>query len=187
MLTTGLATGWADALAQAQAVLQMLASLAIILVAWAIWGTLKAARAGNRVQLDIDLQVLDLAGGDQIGELMVVLLNVGPRIQEVTNLFIEVRPSRHVASAAGTVVPAVNMVPHEDEPLILVPGVRQPLTWTFEIPRDERLLRATAVISQGKWIDSDRVSTLAQKSFEMFGESVRFLSRVFDVSGMRRF
>jgi hypothetical protein len=184
-----LSTGWADAVNLAQAVLQILSSLAIILAAGAIWGVVKAARAGNRVQLDLDLQVLDLGGGEQVGELMVVLLNVGPRIQEVTNLFIEVRPSRHVASAAGTVVPAVNMVPHEDEPLILVPGVRQPITWTFEIPRDERLLRATAVISQGKWIDPDRVATLAQKSFEMFGDSVRYLSRVFDVSatGFRRF
>jgi len=184
-----LSTGWADALTLVQTVLQILSSLAIILAACAIWGTLKAARAGNRVQLELDLQVLDLGGGDQVGELMVVLLNVGPRVQEITNLFIEVRPSRHVASAAGTVVPAVNMVPHDDEPLILVPGVRQPITWTFEIPRDERLLRATAVISQGKWIDSDRVSTLAQKSFDMFGDSVRYLSRVFDVSsaGFRRF
>jgi len=178
-----LSTGWADALALVQGVLQTLSSLAIILAAGAIWGTLKAARAGNRVQLELDLQVLDLGGGDQVGELMVVLLNVGPRVQEISNLFIEIRPSRHVASAAGTVVP------DEDEPLILVPGVRQPITWTFEIPRDERLLRATAVISQGKWIDSDRVSTLAQKSFDMFGDSVRYLSRVFDVSsaGFRRF
>lgn len=181
--------GWADALGLVQVAVQIVACLAVILVACAILGVLKAARAGNRVQLELDLQVLDLGGGDQVGELMVVLLNVGPRVQEISNLFIEVRPSRHVASAAGTVVPAVNMVPHEDEPLILVPGVRQPITWTFEIPRDERLLRATAVISQGKWVDSDRISTLAQKSFDLFGESVRYLSRVFDVSaaGFRRF
>jgi hypothetical protein len=184
-----LPNGLADALGLALTALQILSSLAIIVAVFAVLGVLKAARAGNRVQLEIDLQVLDLGGGEQVGELMVVLQNVGPRVQEVSNLFIEVRPSRHVASAAGTVVPATNMVAHEDEPLVLVPGVRQPLTWTFEIPRDERLLRATAVISQGKWIDSDLVTGLNQKSFAMFGESVRYLSRVFDVSaaGFRRF
>ena len=165
----------ADALGLVLTALQILSSLAVIFGVFAVLGVLKAARAGNRVQLEIDLQVLDLGGGDQVGELMVVLQNVGPRVQEVSNLFIEVRPSRHVASAAGT--------------LVLVPGVRQPLTWTFEIPRDERLLRATAVISQGKWIDPDEVSGLNQKTFGMFGDSVRYLSRVFDVSGVgfRRF
>ncbi len=179
----------ADALGLAQTVLQILSSLAVIYGVLAVLGVLKAARAGNRVQLELDLQVLDLGGGEQVGELMVVLVNVGPRVQPVTNLFIEVRPSRHVASAAGTVVPATNMVVHDDEPLQLVPGVRQALTWTFEIPRDERLLRATAVISQGKWIDPDEVAGLNQKSFAMFGDSVRYLSRVFDVSaaGFRRF
>jgi hypothetical protein len=157
-----LPTGFGDGLALVQAVLQILSSLAVIAAVLAILGTLKAARAGNRVQMELDLQVLDLGGGDQVGELMVVLTNVGPRIQEVANLFIEVRPSRHVASSAGTVVPATNMVPHEDEPLLLVPGVRQPFTWTFEIPRDERLLRATALISQGGWIDPDQVAGLGQ-------------------------
>jgi hypothetical protein len=184
-----LPTGFADGLALVQGVLQILSSLAVIAAVFAFLGTLKAARAGNRVQLELDLQVLDLGGGDQVGELMVVLTNVGPRIQEVDNLFIEVRPSRHVASSAGTVVPATNLVTHEDEPLALVPGVRQQFTWTFEIPREERLLRATALISQGKWIDPDRVAGLGQKSFAMFGDGVRYLSRVFDVSaaGFRRF
>lgn len=167
--------------------LQIVSSIALILLAFAAWRTMRAARVGNRVQLDVDLQVIDV-GGEQIGELMVVLQNTGPRLQELSNLFIEVRPSRHVASAAGTVVPATNMI-DEDRPLRLVPGVRQPITWTFEIPRDERLLRTTVVISQGKWIDPDSVSVLASKSFEMFGGSVRYLSRVFDVSaaGFRRF
>lgn len=168
--------------------LQVVSSIALILLAFAAWRTMRAARMGNRVQLDVDLQVIDLGGGEQIGELMVVLQNTGPRVQDLTNLFIEIRPSRHVASAAGTVVPATNMV-DEDRPLRLVPGVRQPITWTFEIPRDERLLRTTVVISQGKWIDPDSVSVLASRSFEMFGPSVRYLTRVFDVSaaGFRRF
>jgi hypothetical protein len=172
-----------------QSVVQSLAGVAVILLAFAAWRALRAGDAGNRVQLELDLQVHDVGAGAQVGELMIVLQNVGPRIQAVTNLFIEIRPSRHGASGNGKVVPASNLVTREDRPLQLPPAVRHAITWTFEIPPEERLLRVTAVISQGAWVDPDSIVTLGAKTFAQLGPSVRYLSRVFDVTsaGFRRF
>ena len=178
-----------ETLPAVQAVLQVLASLAVVVVAIAALRALRAGQAGNRIQLDLDLQVMDAGAGEHIGELMVNLQNVGPRMQAISNLFIEVRPSRHTQSAAGPVVAAINMIPREDGALQIPPGVRHALTWTFEIPRDERLLRATVAIGPGGWVDPGEVTSLGPKAFALLGPSRRYLSRVFDVSsaGFRRF
>jgi hypothetical protein len=176
-------------LALTRDVLQIVASVAVILLAFGAWRSLRAGREGNPVQLDIDLQVIELGAGEQIGELMVVLQNVGRRTERVSNLFVEVRPSRHAASGVGTVVPATNLIAHEDMPLPLPPGLRHMASWTFEIPREERLLRVTVATGLGAWIDPDTVPALNQKAFVQFGPTIRYLSRVFDVSsaGFRRF
>ncbi|MCW3477448.1 hypothetical protein [Limobrevibacterium gyesilva] len=176
-------TGLGDTLPVLRDVLQIASSIAVILVAIMAWLALRGTRTGNRVQLDIDLQVLDVGGsGELVGELQIALQNLGMRQQKLSNLFIEVRPSRHVSTAGGAMVPVTNVVTEEDYPLMLAPGVRQLLTWTFEIPRDERLLRATAVINTGKWLGANTVTTLSQKHFWNFGPTVRYASRVFDVS-----
>lgn len=178
-----------EAMAAAQQGLQMVASLAVILLAFAAWRALRAAQAGNRVQMDVDLQVHDVGDEQMVGELLVVLQNVGPRLQTVSNLLIEVRPSRHAASGNGRVVPVTNLIADEEAALALPPGVRHAVTWTFEIPRAERLLRATAAIGQGVWIDGEGVTSIGQRTFAQLGASGRYLSRVFDVSaaGFRRF
>jgi hypothetical protein len=169
--------------------MQSLAGLAVLLLAFAGWRALRGRGAGNCVQLELDLQVLDVGNGSQIGELMIVLQNVGPRIQPVSNLLVEIRPSRHGQSGNGTVLPATNLITREERRLMLPPGLRHAATWTFEIPPDERLLRVTAAIGQDDWIDPDSVPTLGQRTFDELGPTGRYLSRVFDVSasGFRRF
>jgi hypothetical protein len=165
-------------------VLQIAASLVVILVAIWAWLALRGtARTGNRVQLDIDLQVIDVgASRPLVGEMVMVLQNMGNRHQKLWNLFLEVRPSRHVASNGVVLVPVTNMIDKEDYPLLLAPGVRQMLSWTFEIPRDERLLRATAVINTGQWLEPDVVPELSKKHLWTFGATARYASRVFEVS-----
>ncbi len=172
-------------------VLQIAASLAVILVAASAWYVLRGTgRSGNRVQIDIDLQLIDLgAGAELIGELMVVLQNLGPRHQKLHNLFIEIRPSRRGGGSGLPIVPVMNLVTKDDYPMLLAPAVREIRTWTFEIPRDEKLLRATALISTGKWLHSEAVPELAQQHFWIFGATARYVSRVFEASasGFRRF
>ncbi len=171
--------------------LEIVASLAVILVAAAAWYTLRGTgRNGNRVQLDLDLQLIDVGNGaDLIGELMVVLQNMGARHQKLHNLFIEIRPSRRAGGTGLPIVPVTNMLSSEGFPLLLAPGVRQMMTWTFEIPRDDRLLRATALINIGKRLDSETVPELAQQHFWAFGATARYVSRIFETStsGFRRF
>ena len=186
--------GLAGQLAVVQGLLQMAASVAVVLLAIAAWRVLRAGQSGNLVQMEVDLQVHDIGGGDQIGELLVVLHNIAPREQVITNLFVEVRPSRHVPSGTGRLVPPSNLITHEERPLVLPARLRHTMGWTFEIPRDERLVRVTAAISQGDWMDADTVTVLGQKQFDQLGPTTRYLSRVFDVSaggvsagGFRRF
>ena len=162
--------------------LQIASSVAVILVALLAGIAMRGLGRGNRVQIDIDLQILDVgAAGELVGELAITLQNLGMRSLRLFNLFIEVRPSRHVAGTGGTVVPVTNLIGGEDYPIVLAPAVRQLLTWTFEVPRDERLLRATALINAGKWLPPDIVSTLSQKHFWQFGPTLRYTSRVFEV------
>ena len=171
--------------------MQMLASLAVILAATLAWYSLRGAgRTGNRIQLDLDLQLIDLGPSTElIGELMIVLTNMGVRHQRLNNLFIEVRPSRRAGSSGMPIVPVFNLVGPDDYPPSLAPAVRQAFTWTFEVPRDERLLRITALISTARRLNSDVVPELAAKNLWTFGPSARYLTRVFETStsGFRRF
>src|ERR1700722_11821884 len=101
-----------DAIPFIRDVLQIASSIAVILVAIAaligmrgLWG------GGNRVQLDIDLQVLDVGNaGEMVGELVVALQNMGLRTQKLHNLFLEVRPSRLGAGAGAAIVPVTNLI-----------------------------------------------------------------------------
>jgi hypothetical protein len=162
--------------------LQIAASIAVILVAVAALIGMRGLAGGNRVQLDIDLQVLDVGNaGDMVGELVITLQNMGLRSQKLRNLFLEVRPSRHVAGGGGAVVPVTNLIGAEDHPIMLAPAVRQVLTWTFEVQREERLLRATALINTTRWMAPDSVTSLSQKHFWQFGPTLRYTSRVFEV------
>ncbi len=161
--------------------LQIVSSIAVILAAIAaVIGLRGLGRGGNRVQIDIDLQVLDVGAAEAIGELVVTLQNMGVRQQKLYNLFLEVRPSRHVGGAGGAVVPVTNLIGAEDDPIMLAPAVRQVLTWTFEVPREERLLRATALINTGRWMAAEQVPSLSQKHFWQFGPTLRYTSRVFE-------
>jgi hypothetical protein len=164
--------------------LQSVAYLAVMLLALvAAWQLRGIGTAGNRIQLDIDLQVMELAAGsDLIGELSVALQNMGSRHQKLSNLFIEVRPSRHVSPNGLPLVPPVNMIGPALYSIVLAPGVRQLVTWTFEIPRDQKLLRATALINTGARLESEVVPTLSQQYFAEFGSSMRYTSRIFEVS-----
>jgi hypothetical protein len=166
-------------------VLQIASSIAVILVAIAALIGMRGLWAGgNRVQLDIDLQVLDVGNaGEMVGELVVTLQNMGLRTQKLHNLFLEVRPSRHVAGAGAAIVPVTNLIGAEDHPIMLAPAVRQVLTWTFEVQREERLLRATALINASRWLAPDIVTSLSQKHFWQFGPTLRYTSRVFEVAG----
>lgn len=164
--------------------LQSVAYFAVTIVALvAAWQLRGIARAGNRVQLDVELQVMELgAANDLIGELAVALQNMGARHQKVSNMFIEVRPSRYISANAMPLVPPVNMIGPDLHSITLAPGVRQLLTWTFEIPRDQKLLRVTAVMNTGSRQESEAVPTLSQQYFAEFGSSVRYVSRIFEVS-----
>jgi hypothetical protein len=162
--------------------LQSAAYLAVILLVVVLAWQTRGTRGGNRIQVDLDLQILDVSPNDLIGELVVVLQNMGPRQQELRNLFIEIRPSRHVSSNGMPLVPPVNMISPEVHAISLAPGVRQLLTWTFEIPRDEKLLRATALINTGRRMESEVVPSLSQPYFAEFGASMRYTSRVFEVA-----
>jgi hypothetical protein len=102
--------------------------------------------------------------------------------QKVSNLFIEVRPSRYATNNGMPLVPTVNMIGPDLHSITLAPGVRQLLTWTFEIPRDNRLLRTTVLINTGSRMESEAVPSLSQQYFPEFGSSVRYVSRIFEVS-----
>jgi len=169
-----------------QGVVFVAAIVLVVMVAWQMRGL---GRTGNRIQLDLDLQVFDLSANDLIGELIVVLQNMGQRHQDLRNLFIELRPSRHASNNTMPIVPPVNMIASETRAISLAPGVRQLMTWTFEIPREVKLLRATAVINTGRRVESDSVPSLSQPYFGEFGSSVRYTSRVFEVAPglLRRF
>ena len=164
--------------------LQSVAYLAVLLLAVvALWQLRGIGRAGNRIQLDIDLQVMELAAaGDLIGELSVALQNMGNRHQKLSNLFVEVRPSRYASNNGMPLVPTVNMIGPDLHSITLAPGVRQLLTWTFEIPRDNKLLRTTVLINTGPRLESEAVPSLSQQYFPEFGSSVRYVSRIFEVS-----
>lgn len=172
-----------DLLPHLRDALQSAAYLAVVLLAAvAAWQMRGTGRTGNRVQIDIELQVLELAAAELIGELIVVLQNMGTRHQELCNLFIEVRPSRHVSSNGVPLVPPINMISTDLHSIMLAPGVRQLMTWTFEIPRAEKLLRATAVINTGARLESETVPSLSQAYFAEFGSSMRYASRIFEVA-----
>jgi hypothetical protein len=163
--------------------LQVAVYVAVILLALGMaWQMRGLGRAGNRIQVEIDLQVFDLSANALIGELIVVLQNMGQRHQELRNLFIEVRPSRHVSGNGLPLVPPVNMIGSDLRSISLAPGVRQLFSWTFEIPRDEKLLRATALVNTGKRMESEVVPSLSQHYFAEFGASMRYTSRVFEVN-----
>jgi hypothetical protein len=164
--------------------LQAAAYLAVLLLAvFAAWQLRGLGKAGNRVQLDIDLNVMELASGsDLIGELSVVLQNMGARHQKVSNLFVEVRPSRYASTNGMPLVPPVNMIGPDLHSITLAPAVRQLLTWTFEIPRDQKLLRATVLINTGARMESEAVPSLSQQYFAEFGSTARYVSRIFEVS-----
>jgi hypothetical protein len=163
--------------------LQIAVYLAVILLAVAMaWQMRGIGRVGNRIQVEIDLQVFDLSANALTGELIVVLQNMGQRHQDLHNLFIEVRPSRQVASNGVPLVPPVNMIGPDLHTLSLAPGVRQLVTWTFEIPRDEKLLRATAAINTGRRLKSEVVPSLSQSYLAAFGSRMRYASRVFEVA-----
>jgi hypothetical protein len=178
-----------EALPVVRDLLQVASSVVLVLVAFVGWRFLRAAAAGNRVQLDLDLQVFDVTGGDLVGELVIALQNMGPRVQKLENLFLEVRPSRHVSSGTGSVVPVTNVITEDDYPLLLPPGVRHLVTWTFEIPREERLLRATALINTGKRKETALIQALSPKYIWEFGPTARFVTRAFEVTAgsFRRF
>jgi hypothetical protein len=172
----------ADLLPDLRDALQIAVYVAVILLALALVRQMRAfGRVGNRVQVEIDLQVFEPSANALVGELIVVLQNMGPRHQQLRNLFIEVRPSRHVSGNGIPLVPPVNMIGRELRSISLAPGVRQLLSWTFEIPRDEKLLRATALINAGKRLESEVVPSLSQHYFAEFGPSMRYTSRIFEV------
>jgi hypothetical protein len=183
-------TGSTDLIPFIRDVLQILSSFAVIVVAClAALGLRGAWRVGNRIQLDIDMQVLE-SGGEPVGELVITLQNMGNRQQRIHNLFLEVRPSRHTGNGGGpALVPAVNFLGDEDLPLVLAPGVRQVLTWSFEVPRDERLLRVTAAMNTAGRMDGEAVPSLSQKNLWLFGKTARYTSRLFEVApgGFGRF
>jgi hypothetical protein len=155
-------------------------ALVALVAAWQLRGV---ARSGNRVQLDLELQVLELgAGNDLIGEIAVALQNMGSRHQKISNMFVEVRPSRYASNNAMPLVPPVNIIGPDLHSISLAPGVRQLLTWTFEIPRDQKLLRVTALMNTGSRHESEAVPSLSQQYFAEFGSSVRYVSRIFEVS-----
>lgn len=164
--------------------MQTAAYLAIVLVALvAAWQLRGVGTTGNRVQVDVDLAVMELGtAGDLIGELSVALQNMGSRHQRLSNLFIEVRPSRHTGGNAMPLVPPTNMIGPDLHYILLAPGVRQLMTWTFEIPREQKLLRATALINTGARMESEVVPSLSQQYFAEFGTSMRYTSRIFEVS-----
>lgn len=163
--------------------LQVAAYIAVIvLVVVMAWQMRGLGRTGNRIQLDLDLQVFDLSGSDLIGELVVVLQNMGQRHQDLRNLFIELRPSRQAGGNAMPLVPPVNMIAPELNSILLAPGVRQLMTWTFENPREVKLLRATAVINTGRRLEGEGVPSLSQPYFAEFGPTIRYTSRVFEVA-----
>jgi hypothetical protein len=173
----------ADLLPHLRDALQGLAYFAaIVLVGAMVWQMRGLGRTGNRIQLDLDLQVFDLSANDLVGELIVVLQNVGQRHQDLRNLFIELRPSRQASNNTMPIVPPVNMIAPELHAISLAPGVRQLMTWTFEIPREIKLLRATAVINTGRRLESEGVPSLSQPYFAEFGSSMRYTSRVFEVA-----
>jgi hypothetical protein len=162
---------------------QIAVYLAVILLAIAMaWQMLRLGQMGNRIQVEIDLQVFDLSANALIGELIVVLQNMGQRHQDLRNLFIEVRPSRQIAGNGAPLVPPVNMVSSDLHTISLAPGVRQLVTWTFAIPRDEKLLRATAVINTGRRLKSEVVPSLSQSYLATFGSTMRYTSRVFEMA-----
>jgi len=163
--------------------LQIAVYLAVIVLAVAMtWQIRVLGRMGNRIQVEIDLQVFDLSANALIGELIVVLQNMGQRHKDLRNLFIALQPSRQAASTGAPLVPPVNMIGPDLHAISLAPGVRQLLTWTFEIPRDEKLLRGTAVINAGKRLKSEVVPSLSQSYFTAFGPTMRYTSRVFEVA-----
>ena len=162
-----------------QGIAYFAATLLVIMLVWQMRG---AARAGNRIQLDLDLQVFDLSANELIGELIVAMQNMGQRHQAIRNLFIELRPSRQASNNTLPLVPPVNMIAPEMHALSLAPGVRQIMTWTFEIPREVRLLRATAVINTGRRLESEGVPSLSQPYLAEFGPTIRYTSRVFEVA-----
>jgi hypothetical protein len=166
--------------------LQIAVYLAVILLAVAmVWQMCWLGREGNRIQVEIDLQVFDHSANALTGELIVVLQNMGQRHHALRNLFIEVRPSRQVASNGAPLVPPVNMISPDLDTISLAPGVRQLVTWTFVIPRDEKLLRATAVINTRRRLKSEVVPSLAQSYVAAFGSTMRYTSRVFEVASAR--
>ncbi|HEY2132564.1 MAG TPA: hypothetical protein VGH36_06270 [Acetobacteraceae bacterium] len=159
-----------DAIPFIRDVLQIASSIAVIMVAIAALIGMRLGAGGKRVQLDIDLQVLDVGNaGEMVGELVVTPQNMGFRPQKLYHLFLEVRPSRHVVGAGAAVVPVTNLIGAEDHPIMLAPAVRRVLTWTFEVQREERLLRATALINISRWLAPDIVTSLSQKHFWQFG------------------
>ncbi|MBV8286140.1 MAG: hypothetical protein JOZ35_04375, partial [Hyphomicrobiales bacterium] len=52
----------------------------------------------------------------------------------------------------------------------------------FEIRRDGKLLRATAVINTGKRLKSEVVPSLSQYYFAAFGPTMEYTPRVFEVA-----
>jgi hypothetical protein len=149
--------------------------LLILTMAWQLLGFRR-----NNIQLEIDIQILDPGTNQFTGELLLTLLNVGRRTQAVRNIFIEVRQSRHENRNGLILVSPVNIISRGVREIRLTPGIREVLTWSFDIPRDIRLLRAVAFMDTGRRYEAETVPTLTQEFFTQFN-SGRFATRIFPV------
>ncbi len=168
-----------ESLSYLAAMLQFAVCFAVLLLILAVvWQVLALGR--NNVQLEIDVQVLDPGTNQFTGELLLTLLNVGRRTQALRNIFVEVRQSRHESRNGMILVSPVNIISRGVREMRLSPGIREILTWSFDIPRDVRLLRAVAFIDTGRRYEAETVPTLTQEFFTQF-RSGRFVTRIFPV------
>ena len=147
----------------------------VLVMAWQLLGP-----GRNNIQLELDVQVLDPGTNQFTGELMLTLLNVGRRTQTLRNVFVEVRQSRHESRNGMVLVAPVNIISRGVKEMRLTPGIREILTWSFDIPREVRLLRAVALIDTGRRYKAETVPTLTQEFFTQF-RSGRFATRIFPV------
>ena len=168
-----------ESLSYVTATLQFAVTLAVLLLIVAMaWQLVAIGR--NNIQLEIDVQILDPGTNQFTGELLVTLLNVGRRAQAVRNIFVEVRQSRHENRNGMILVSPVNIISRGVREIRLTPGIHEVLTWSFDIPRDVRLLRAVAFIDTGRRYEAEAVPTLTQEFFSQFSRG-RFATRIFPV------
>jgi len=166
-------------------ILKVLPSIATILGALlAGWWFLFTRSFSQRIQFDVDLQILDIGHPENyLAEVGLIVENKGQRQHRIYNLFCEARRPRLLEAGDGEPhFPATNFVTEQLEYFFVSAGVRQRFTKSFFIPKSEKAVFVIGLFSYGKQkLKLPSLRSKAIESVDVKGVDTHTTTRIFSV------